>query len=195
MIQVRYATESDVPSLAHINIASFKHQPLWGNVFPSIETSAVLPIKMARFFERLKKREAHILVAVDTSSLDEKILGYAWWTIPESCPPRPKSTTIQSEEAINMVKSLTGSNSEEMRQDMYDSIIWTLKQKRAEYVEREDIGMLLLFYFLFQVRGRGDWIPGLSHRKLQNILESLVRRHALLVMGSCNKRLKAALNK
>lgn len=150
-------------------------------------------MKMARFFESLKTKEAHILVAVDTSSLDEKILGYAWWTIPENCLPRPKSTPIQSEEATNMVKSLNGSNSEEMRQDMYDSIIGMLKQKRAEYVEKDDIGMLLLFYCLFEVRGRDDGIPDHSHRKFQSMPESLVHRNTLIVMDSCNKAVKAAL--
>ncbi|KAE8397069.1 acyl-CoA N-acyltransferase [Aspergillus pseudonomiae] len=139
--EIRYATESDAPSLAEINIASFSHQPLWSNVSPSLEASVVFPYKLARCLERIRHSDAHILVAVDVSQPSEKVVGYASWSVPSVLPlPQSHRRRIElGEGGTATTESIEQLRPEGMQCGIYENIINMLKEEMGRCAGPTDI--------------------------------------------------------
>ncbi|PWY93424.1 acyl-CoA N-acyltransferase [Aspergillus sclerotioniger CBS 115572] len=154
---IRPATEHDAAELATINIASFRHQPFWKNLFPSATNSTkdittALPLKTARCLSKLAAPEVHVLVATDTTT--GKIIGYARWAFPAS----DKETSIVelSAEGKELFEKHDNGKAfpEDMRRDVYEAFWKMLKDKSEVLVQEKDF-VLEFLATLPEAQGKG----------------------------------------
>ncbi|OOF98058.1 hypothetical protein ASPCADRAFT_205328 [Aspergillus carbonarius ITEM 5010] len=153
---IRPATEHDAPELAHINIASFRHQPFWTNFLPTssptTDLQTALQLKTARCLSKLIAPDVHVLVATDTTT--NKIIGYARWAFPARDPET--STVELSPEGKGLVGEYSNGKAlpEGMRQDVYDAF-WKMLKEKSEVWVREGDFVLEFLATLPEAQGKG----------------------------------------
>ncbi|RAK95485.1 GNAT family N-acetyltransferase [Aspergillus ibericus CBS 121593] len=146
-ITIRPATELDTLSLGQINIASFRHQPFWGNLFPNIpDTEAgTLPLKTARCLDKLVAPNVHVLAAVD--DISGRVVGYARWMVPADENGDGKSAVELKEQAnVELLNRHKAGNTFPVgtRMDLYHAFQELLKDVEGRLVREGDFVLELL---------------------------------------------------
>ncbi|PYI03678.1 acyl-CoA N-acyltransferase [Aspergillus sclerotiicarbonarius CBS 121057] len=164
---IRPATEADAPELANINIASFSHQALWSNLFPSTPSTSTTspssststnytqahPLKTARCLAKLLAPHVHVLVAIDNHT--EKIVGYARWAFPTMDPEISTVGLLSpSNEALLKEHADGKAYPEGMRVDVYEAFWALLKDKQGLFVGEGDF-VLEFLATLPSAQGKG----------------------------------------
>ncbi|KAI9035878.1 GNAT family N-acetyltransferase [Aspergillus affinis] len=134
-IQIRYSTEHDAPTLGALNIASFKHQAYWANVFPQPDPFSVLPLKHARALEKLTAPDTHVLSAVDLETDQDEVVGWARWTFPGD----ENGTVDVSPQAKRKIEEARGMLPEGANRRIYELFFETLKVKRGVWLGEGDL--------------------------------------------------------
>ncbi|PWY85894.1 acyl-CoA N-acyltransferase [Aspergillus heteromorphus CBS 117.55] len=147
---IRYATEQDAPNLAIINIVSFRHQPMWDNLFPSVNIDGVLPLKTARCLDKLVSPQVHVVAAVDDET--GQIIGYARWVI----PGEPTSVVELSPVGAETLAGHANGKAypENMRKDVHARFWDMLKGKQESYVQEDDF-VLEFLATIPEAQGKG----------------------------------------
>ncbi|PYH88651.1 acyl-CoA N-acyltransferase [Aspergillus ellipticus CBS 707.79] len=153
---IRYATEQDAPNLANINVASFCHQALWGNLFPGDSTSTstsdsdALPLKTARCLNKLVAPQVHVVAAVDDET--GQVLGYARWVIPGA----ETSVVELSPEGAAVLAAHDGGKTypPNVNKFIYERFWEMLKDKYGTYVKEDDF-VLEFLATLPEAQGKG----------------------------------------
>ncbi|KAE8371248.1 acyl-CoA N-acyltransferase [Aspergillus bertholletiae] len=146
-IDIHYATESEAVGLAHLNIASFRHQIMWRNALPGTDPEVCIPMKHARCLEKLASPDVHVFSAVDTST--DHIVGYARWTIPWE-----ENKVELSEEGSAMVANAASLKPQEIRDEIWTETFTRMKEKRAVHITKDDM-VLDLLAILPEYQGKG----------------------------------------
>ncbi|KAL2824990.1 acyl-CoA N-acyltransferase [Aspergillus pseudoustus] len=146
-IQIRYATESLVPTLATINIQSFAGQGFITNTFPNIADDVIHELKRKRYLQKLAHPRTHVVAAVDEDT--GEVVGCARWLFPPSGAEggagekegegeEDIGSQLSSEEAAAEARAELelppGTN-----RGIYDGFFQVLKEKGEKYYREDDI--------------------------------------------------------
>ncbi|KAF7139681.1 hypothetical protein CNMCM5793_007332 [Aspergillus hiratsukae] len=130
---IRYATETDAPAIAKLNIICFQHTPFSRNVYRGIDQLSAIPMKLARCYDKLSDPKMHLLVATDPTT--NQILGCARWVIP--APEGQRSEIVLSDEARAMAAA--PARPAGMNVAVYEAGLKLLEETRGRHVREDDI--------------------------------------------------------
>ncbi|KAL4781372.1 acyl-CoA N-acyltransferase [Aspergillus varians] len=145
-IQLRYAVESDAPTLAEINLKAFKDQPFISNTFPHTPCDAIHSLTRARYLQKMVHPRTHVVVAVDADS--GAVLGCARWVLHTTKAATPLSEAAAAEARAELALP-EGAN-----RDIYDGFFAILKERGEAYLREDDI-VLEFIAILPEFQGRG----------------------------------------
>ncbi|KAJ0417919.1 acyl-CoA N-acyltransferase [Aspergillus carlsbadensis] len=131
-VQVRYATESLVSTLASLNITSFAGQGFITNTFSNVADDAIFELKCKRYLQKLAHPKTHVLVAIDEDT--GEVAGCARWIIPGQEAGNQLSSDEAAAEAGAELVLPEGTN-----RGIYDGFFEVLKEKGEKYYREDDI--------------------------------------------------------
>ncbi|EER26466.1 GNAT family acetyltransferase, putative [Coccidioides posadasii C735 delta SOWgp] len=151
-LSIRYAAESDLPSLGHLEIVAFPTSKYLSNTFPNADPQVLQNFKSVLLGGSLPDPEVHALVAVDPST--DQTVAYCRWTIPTAYgygdAPRAE---ISCQAAARAAKALEYAP-ESTNKEIYDMFASLLKAKQKVHT-REDDMILNMLCVLPEYQGRG----------------------------------------
>ncbi|EEP82536.1 predicted protein [Uncinocarpus reesii 1704] len=151
-ISIRYATESELPALARLELLAFPSSRYLSNTFPNADQQALQNYKSIVLCTPFSNPRAHFLVAIDPAT--DQIVAYSCWSIPTSYQYGDPARTVISSEAEEKAANSFQYSPEGMNMDIHNMFISTLEAKKQFHTNEHDI-ILNMLCVLPDYQGKG----------------------------------------
>ncbi|CAG7944769.1 unnamed protein product [Penicillium nalgiovense] len=131
---IKYATESDGPGLAKVNVQSFQGRRYLQEVFPGATLSRVQEYKIVVGMKHLANPNMHVLKIHDPVS--GELATYSRWQFPASFGP---SLVPLSEKAAFLAKDPIPHAPQQMNKGVFSAFKRLLEDSRKRYTTENDI--------------------------------------------------------